>query len=185
MAKPLNLAEHKAAFSKFLIFFFLTVALVAMALYFNFKIPSTELQILRTRSEILRNQNIAQENYKRTLQEFLIKSKGMDSMGIALAQGSMQPSIDRLQTIPNIGDTLSSSSLNNVLLTLANSYLVAKLDLLKVKNYQETIDKYGKQIAEKDEKIRQLQTEVLGLRSGSGYIPPPQPMPNIPQNPPR
>ncbi len=188
MAKPLNLAEHKAAFSKFLLFFFLTVALVSMALYFNFKIPTTELSILRERSELLRNQNIAQENYKRTLMDLIESAKRIDSLGNSMGQGVIQPKIDKLRNIPNLGDSLSSPIINDVILNLANNYINAKYDLYKVKNSQEKINEADKKIAQLNTDLNNTAALLQACRTGSGgnYAPPPvAPQQPIPNNPPR
>ena len=148
MLKPLNAKEHNQAFTKFLAFLLLTIAMVAGALYINFDIPGRELKILRERSDNYRNQMIAQENFKRTLNEFMAIANRSDSSSKAMIESEARPKLDALRNAVNIDDSTSSTKMNMAIVTMANQYIDAKAKLADLKGFDQEIQKLKAKMAE-------------------------------------
>jgi Type VI secretion system, TssO len=160
MSKPLNLKEHNQAFTRFLVFFLVTLAIAAGALYFNFQTPQKELEILRERSDLLRNQNLAQENYKRTLNEVMQIMSKLDSVGgkSQMIDSELKPKIEALRNA-NIDDSSSAQRLNMTIFVLVNKYRDAKFDFMDSKSCVKDNEDLRKQIVNLKENI-----EILKLR---------------------
>jgi Type VI secretion system, TssO len=154
MAKPINVQEHNNAFLKFLIFFLITLAMAVSAIYFNFKIPNKELSILRERSDVLRNQQISQEKYKRTLNEVIQVFNKLDSSSSkAMIESELTVKLDALRNAASIEDSTSAQKLNQMVFTLVNKYRDAKFSLYDLKGAEE-------EIAKRNNKIKELKTEL-------------------------
>jgi Type VI secretion system, TssO len=160
MSKPLNIQEHNASFTKFLIIFFVTVAMVAGALYFDFQVPKKELEILRERSDLLRNQNLAQENYKRTLNEVMVVLSKLDSSSKSMVESELRPKLDQLFNSASIDDSTSSQKLNKVVFGLVNKYMDAKFKLSDMRNFEEEIDKQKRRNAELQRDLDNCNTKL-------------------------
>lgn len=156
MSKPVNSKEHNNAFTKFIIFFLVTLAMAVGAIYYNFKIHDKELSILRVRSELLRNQQISQEKYKRVLNEVVDLLDKTDS-GKALVIGSeLTVKMDELKNIAAIEDSSASKKLHQSVLYLVQRYKDAKFRLSDLSGYE-------KELLNKDREITTLKQERSDL----------------------
>ena len=162
MSKAVNSKEHNAAFAKFLILFIVTVAMVAGALYFNFSTPQKELEILRERSDLLRDQNLAQENYKRILVETIAIIDRLDSnTSKAIISSELDPKLALLRNSINIDDSTSVKRLNVVITELVNKYKNARFDFEDSRGFQEELKRKDREIVElKDNLDRARRNEV-------------------------
>jgi Type VI secretion system, TssO len=142
MAKPINIKEHNSSFVKFLIFFLVTLIMAVSAVYFNFRVPNKELAILRERSELLRNQQINQEKYKRTLGEVMAVLSKLDSASSnkAMVVSELTPKIDALNAAASIDDSTSSQRLNKMIFVLVKEYQKAKSDLYDLNDVDKAIN---------------------------------------------
>jgi Type VI secretion system, TssO len=142
MAKPINIKEHNSSFVKFLIFFLVTLIMAVSAVYFNFKVPNKELAILRERSELLRNQQINQEKYKRTLGEVMAVLSKLDSASSnkAMVVSELTPKIDALNAAASIDDSTASQKLNQMVFVLVKQCQNAKSDLYDLKDVDKAIN---------------------------------------------
>lgn len=148
MQKPLNAKEHNQAFLTFLLFLIVTVAMVAGALFINFRVPVKELGILRERSDNFRNQTIAQENFKRSLNEFMAIMNSSDSSSKAMIESEAKPKLDALRSATNIEDSTSSVKLKMSVLSMANQYMNAKLKLADLNDYAIEISRLKNKVSE-------------------------------------
>jgi Type VI secretion system, TssO len=154
MSKPINIKEHNSAFFKFLIFFLVTLIMAVSAVYFNFKVPNKELAILRERSELLRNQQISQENYKRILNEVILVFNKLDSStSKAMVESELTSKLEALRTAASIEDSTASQKLNQAVFGLVNEYRNAKFNLFDLKDYE-------KEIKKKNDKIQELSKDL-------------------------
>jgi hypothetical protein len=149
MSTAINLKEHNAAFTKFLILFLVTVAMVAGAIYFDFQTPQKELEILRERSDLLRDQNLAQENYKRTLVETIAVIDRLDSStSKAIIASELEPKMALLRNAVKIDDSTSTKGLNIIITELVNKYKNARFDFEDSRGFQDEIRKKDREIFE-------------------------------------
>ncbi len=147
MSKAINIKEHNAAFTRFLILFIVTVAMVAGALYFDFQTPQKELEILRERSDLLRDQNLAQENYKRTLIETMAIVSRLDSnTNKQMINSELEPKLAILRNAVNIDDSTAPKKLNIIVTDLMNKYINARFAVEDSKSFQDELLKKDKEI---------------------------------------
>jgi hypothetical protein len=148
MQKPLNAKEHNQAFLKFLFFLSLTIAMIAGALFINFEVPNHELEILRERSDNYRNHMIAQENFKKTLNEFMAVANRSDSSSKAMIESEARPKLDALRNAIAIEDSTSGTRMNMSIIALANQYLNARSKLADLRGFDDEIRRLKDKIAE-------------------------------------
>jgi hypothetical protein len=160
MAKPINLQEHNSAFFKFLVLFFVTVAMVSGAIYFDFQVPKKELSILRERSDLLRNQNLAQENFKRTLNDVVSVLNKLDSSNKSMVESELRPKLDLLYNSAAIDDSTSSQKLNKVIFGLVNKFVESKFKISDMKNYETEMDRYKVRNAQLQQDLDNCRTQL-------------------------
>lgn len=78
MQQVLNSKERNEAFLKFLIFFLVTLILVILAIYFNFRLPVRENKMLQDEIETQRQQDMNQSKFVARMQEAIVL---LDSLG--------------------------------------------------------------------------------------------------------
>src|SRR5438093_495212 len=79
MEQILNAKIRNQAFGKFILFFVITVAIVVMAVYFNFiGVPANENQLLREKVRSYEDQTYRQEQFLTAMET---SKKLIDSMG--------------------------------------------------------------------------------------------------------
>jgi hypothetical protein len=78
MQQVLNSKERNEAFLKFLVFFLVTLILVVLAIYFNFRLPIRENKMLQDEIETQRQQDMLQSKFVAKMQEAVIL---LDSLG--------------------------------------------------------------------------------------------------------
>src|SRR5258708_12009399 len=78
MQQVLNSKERNEAFLKFLVFFVVTLILVILAIYFNFRLPVRENRMLQDEIETQRQQDMNQMKFVAKMQEAVVL---LDSLG--------------------------------------------------------------------------------------------------------
>ena len=136
--------------------------MVAGALYFNFSTPKKELEILRERSDLLRDQNLAQENYKRILTETIAVIDRLDSStSKAIISSELDPKLALLRNSVNIDDSTSVKRLNVIITELVNKYKNARFDFEDSRGFQEELKRKDREIVElKDNLDRARRNEM-------------------------
>jgi hypothetical protein len=72
MQQVLNSKERNEAFLKFLVFFVVTLILVILAIYFNFRLPVRENKMLQDEIETQRQQDMNQTKFVAKMQEAVV-----------------------------------------------------------------------------------------------------------------
>lgn len=101
--KPKNASERSKSFIKFLILYFATTATVVAAVYFNYRVPEKENQILREQTEIsIRDMDYQREFFEEmnsviamidSLGPVNTSASGMQSQLISAKLGEMKTSL--------------------------------------------------------------------------------------------
>ncbi len=163
MAKPINIKEHNSAFTKFVVFLLVTLVMAVSAIYFNFQIPHKELAILRERSDVLRNQQINQEKYKRTLNDVMQVFNKLDSgNNKAMVESELTVKMDALRSAASIEDSTAVQKLNQMVFTLVNEYSKARFKLTDFKDYDAILK-------EKNDKINELRISVEDCKNRANF----------------
>ncbi len=86
MQQVLNSQERNQAFLKFLLFFLVTVALVIIAVFFNFHLPAREMKMLQSEVDVQRTQDVNQQKFVSRMQEAVVLIDSMDKKGVNFGQ---------------------------------------------------------------------------------------------------
>lgn len=158
MQKPINSAERNSAFWKFLLFFILAVLMVTTAVYFDFKLPYKENELLKEKSEQIRLQAMAQEKFTSNMIQAKALIDSMDKTGVNVKYISDQVT-DKLRELTNMHITDSSlqGRMNKVIIDVY-------LDYNKIKSSMTNLTDAQSQIAELSSKNSEITRERDQLR---------------------
>jgi hypothetical protein len=162
MQTPLNTAERSSAFWKFFFFFFIAAAMIVTAVYFNFKMPLKENELLKAKAEEMRLQTMAQEKFTTDILKAKALLDSMSKPGINTKLISNQVS-DIISTLTNIHITD-----NSIQGGLDKAVLEIVLDYNKLKEQMVNSGDSQAQIAELSSKNNQLMNENDQLRRDIG-----------------
>ncbi len=90
MQQILNTQDRNQAFLKFLVFFVVTVALVVLAIYFDFRLPVRENKVLLDEVNLQRQQDVDQSKFAGKMQECMVLLDSMDKAGVNAQQIELQ-----------------------------------------------------------------------------------------------
>jgi hypothetical protein len=158
MQKPLNTAERSSAFWKFLFFFFIAVFMIVTAVYFNFKLPFKENEILKEKAEKMRLQSMAQEKFTANILEAkaLIDSMGKPGVNVKFISNQVSDKLSELTNI-RIADNSIQGGLDKAIIGIV-------FDYNKIKSEATNLGDSQSQIAELTSKNDQLMRENDQLR---------------------
>src|ERR1700733_10967550 len=90
MQQILNSQERTQAFVKFLVFFLVTVALVMLAVFFNYHLPSRENKMLQDEVDVQRQQDANQQKFVNRMQEAIVLLDSLEVSNTNLEQINLQ-----------------------------------------------------------------------------------------------
>jgi hypothetical protein len=164
----LNKKERTSAFLMFLLMFFFTTGILIFALFFNYKLPVKENQVLKEENEIM----LKQSNYqKKFSDEFGKVSKLLDSMrksperAAYIEQSISQKLASLSKEIPD--DTLSSVFYERVILSVQD-LVISKKEMLQVNDSKSKIDQLTQENLSKQKQIDDLIIQIKVANATSG-----------------
>lgn len=127
MQKPINTQERNSAFWKFLLVFILTITMITSAIYFDFRLPHKENEILKAKTETMRLQNMEQEKITNI---FLETKKFIDSIdkpgvNIKYISDMVAQKLGDLSKL-NVGDSSIQGKMNRVVTNVFFEYNALK-----------------------------------------------------------
>ena len=152
MQQILNSQERTQAFIKFLVFFLITVALVILAVFFNYHLPSRENKMLQDEVDIQRQQETNQQRFVNKMQEAIILLDSLDVSNTNLEQIN-------LQLNGKIGELAVLQQKDNTLYGKIDKVIVDRLQELQQKQRQ------LESLSDKAGKLVSLQTELDKCKS--------------------
>lgn len=167
MQKPLNTPERNSAFWKFIFFFFFSVLMIVTAVYFDFRFPYKENEILKEKAEKMRLQSMAQEKFTNSMihAKALIDSMGKPGVNVKFIGDQVT---DKLRDLTNmhIADSSLQGSLNKVIIDVFLDYNKVKADITNLGDAQIQIadltSKYDHVMRERDQLRRDLDLYLKG-----------------------
>ncbi|HMI59705.1 MAG TPA: type VI secretion system TssO [Puia sp.] len=172
MQQVLNRIQRRESFLKFLLFFVLTVVLVMLAVYFNYRLPTSENKVLREQAEVQRQQETTQNRFVTKLNEavFLLDSLDRNVAGANLEQINIQLTgkLTELELLRQKGDPSAYGRLNNTVLDKLSQLQYAKS---QVRELQKRADQYNASQQELNTVKAQLaaaNNELDAIRRGGG-----------------
>lgn len=86
MQTILNSKDRNQAFIKFLALFLVTVFLVVLAVYFDYRLPTRENKVLQEEVNLQRQQDIDEQKFTAKMQEVLVLIDSVDKPGVNVTQ---------------------------------------------------------------------------------------------------
>ncbi len=169
MQKPLNTKERSNAFWKFFFFFLLTVAMVTTAVYFDFRLPYKENEILKEKVENIRLQSMAQEKFTNNMLQAkaLIDSIGKPGVNVKYIGDEVSNKLTDLRNI-HIGDSSLVGSLDKVVISVFLDYNKLKSEMINLTDAQSQIADLTSRNDRLNAEKNQLQRDLDLYRNGTG-----------------
>lgn len=154
----LNKKERTNAFLLFLLMFVITVGILFVAVFFSYKLPWKENDVLRAENQKIRYEFLYQKKFIKELEQVdkLIDSLENTREGYFFLEQSINADlIDIKSEIPK--DSLDDKSMYDNLILTYKKLMDAKRDLKQVENAKSEIDDLNEQLSEAEKEIRQLE----------------------------
>jgi len=170
--KPNNSTERSSAFTRFLLFFLLTIALIVTTIFFGIRIPYAENEKLREQLAIIEKENEFRDHFADNMQQAqsLLDTVNMDAAKSGLIDGRITQKIQEMDAQLNKNNTSSKEIYSHIIKALNNTQ-TDKKGLRAASSKDSVVAMYNAQIQELknsltkwQESYKQLEMQNLLLR---------------------
>jgi hypothetical protein len=157
----LNKKERISAFLLFLLMFLVTIILLFVAVFFSYKLPWKENEVLRAENKKIQYEFMYQKQFINELKrvDVLIDSLDKTKQGNIFLEQSINSDLVQIKNdIPK--DSLENRNMYENLILTYKKLLDAKRDLKQVSNAKAEIDKMDEQLDDYEDQIRNLETAL-------------------------
>ncbi len=157
----LNKKERVSSFLLFLLMFAITVGILFTAIFFSYKLPWKENEVLRAENKKIRYEFLYQKKFISELEKIdkLIDSLDNTKEGYFFLEQSINADlIDIKSDIPK--DSLDDKSMYENLILTYKKLMDAKRDLKQVENARNEIEDLNDQLEEYEKEIKQLENAL-------------------------
>ena len=154
----LNKKERISSFLLFLLMFVITMGILFTAVFFSFKLPWKENDILRAENEAIRYEFLYQKKFMQELEHVDVLIDSLDNVHegyFFLEQSINTDLIDIKSTIPK--DSLADNDMYENLILTYKKLVDAKRDLKQVEDAKDEIDVLKEEIREYEAENNDLQ----------------------------
>jgi len=170
MQKILNSKERNEAFLKFLLFFCITVALIIIAVYFNFRLPLKENSKLREKITLQTQEEMNQEKFTENMDKAMayLDSLDKDPKNMESIEILLTGKIRDLATLQEKGYS-PYAKMNKVIIERMIELKDQKKQLFKLSDKANTLTEMEKKLQYAETQLTQKQQEIDQLRRGAGF----------------
>lgn len=168
--KILNSQERTQAFLKFLLFFFITITLVVIAVFFNFRLPLKDNKSLRDRIAIQRQEEMSQEKFAENMDKALLyldsldrDKKNTESIDILLKGKIADLSILQQKTYTPYG------RMNKIIVEKLIELKNQKLQLFKLTDKASAMTEIEQKLQYAETQLAEKQKEIDAMRKSAGF----------------
>ncbi|MBO0593381.1 type VI secretion system transmembrane protein TssO [Cellulophaga sp. E16_2] len=157
----LNKKERISAFLLFLLMFLVTIILLFVAVFFSYKLPWKENEVLRAENKKIQYEFMYQKQFIKELKriDVLIDSLDKTKQGNIFLERSINTDLVHIKDdIPT--DSLENRNMYENLILTYKKLLDAKRDLKQVSNAKAEIEKLDSQLDDYEDQIRNLETAL-------------------------
>lgn len=160
--KPKNSKERRTSFLKFLGLFIATVAMILLAVYFNFKVPTKENNLLREQSKLIEKEMEFQGNF---FEEMQTVKRMIDSLEVPGAQINYESKlissklVEMQQSIP-IADSTHLYDMHTTIVDLYVEMMENKEKLRSLSDAEGTIEEYKDALKQCRDDLKQAEREL-------------------------
>lgn len=170
MQKILNSKERNEAFLKFLLFFGITVALIIIAVYFNFRLPLKENSKLREKITLQTQEEMNQEKFTENMDKAMVylDSLDKDPKNIESIDILLSGKIRDLATLQEKGYS-PYARMNKIIVERMIELKEQKKQLFKLSDKATAFSEMENKLRYTEAQLNQKQQELDQLRKGAGF----------------
>lgn len=160
--KPKNSKDRQSSFLKFLGLFILTAGMIVAAVYFNFKVPAKENDLLREQTKVVKEEMAFQSNFFSEMQEVKAMIDSLDVPGANVVFGSSQIS-DKLVEMQKSLPTKDSTYLYDMHMSIVDTYVELmdnKQRLRSLRDAEGEIEQYKVALKDCNTYLKQAEREL-------------------------
>jgi hypothetical protein len=157
MQTILNSKDRNQAFFKFLVLFLVTVVLVVLAIYFDYRLPVRENKVLQEEVSLQRQQDVDQQKFAVKMQEALVLMDSVDKPGINVEQ-------IEIQFNGKLNDLSVLQLKDNTAYGIVDKAVIYRLsELWQAKKNQASLSEKAQHAEEAQNQVTQLQAQIASL----------------------
>jgi len=170
MQKILNSKERNEAFLKFLLFFCITVALVIVAVYFNFRLPLKENSRLRERITLQTQEEMKQGKFVENMDKAMVylDSLDKDKKNIESIDLMLNGKINDLAKLQEDGYS-PYARMNKVIIEKMIELKEQKKQYIRLYEKTKDLPDIESKLRNAEAQLSQKQQELDQLRRGAGF----------------
>ncbi|WP_209405176.1 type VI secretion system TssO [Pseudozobellia sp. WGM2] len=165
--KPNNSKERRLSFLKFFAMFIVTVSAILAAVYFNFKVPMVENELLRKEISLFEGEKNFQRNFYGEMKDLkgLIDSMDIEGQNISFQNSLINDKIVNLQKRIPVKDSTYMYDMHIDVTELYAELQLVKGKLLKLKGAESTIEEYKTALDQCSQDLEQKGRDLFIARS--------------------
>lgn len=163
--RPINTQERRKSFQRFLLFFIITVAIMATTLFFGIKIPYAENDKIREQLTQMENENHFRDNFSSGMAETLalLDTVNLDAAKSGLIDGRITQKLQDLDAMVNKQELTSKTIYTQIIKALGDAQ-TDKRGLRAASNKDSVVALYNSQVQELKNQISKWQESYNQLR---------------------
>lgn len=167
--KPINDKERQKAFLKFLLFFLATNIIIVFAIYFDFKVPVKENELLKSQVELSKFESDYQLRFFENMQSINAMLDSLDIPGQNLSyQNSLISAklVELKKSIPTKDSTYRYDMYSSIV-NLLVEYQDLKSEILELSDSKTTIEEYKTALDRCRADLRQTERDLYIARGAN------------------
>ena len=164
--KPKNLKERRNRFLKFILLFLLTVSTIVALVFFNFRIPKKENNLLKTQAKAIKKEMAFQNEFTKKMKSLrnMIDSLDIPGQNISFQKSLINSKLVELQkTIPTKDSTYRYDMYTSIV-KLHSDFVEAKDRLRDLKEAESTIAEYKDELETCRKNLTQTERDLYAER---------------------
>lgn len=175
--EPKNTSERSKALRNFLIFFIITIALIAAAVFFSIQVPFKENEQLTKQMEVVNNERAFSEKFESNINDVmrLFDTLNIKGANIDLIDGKISEKLQSLTAMIDSDSSFASDpsagtikELYTTMVTNMSNFRNAKKEVREATSNETTLGDYKQQVqslkAELNMKDQQINTYMFQLQ---------------------
>ena len=165
MEQVLNAKERSQAFWKFLLFFFIAVIAIVLAVFFNYQVPKKMNTLLIKRADQYQVHSFAEEKFTGILQETNLLLDSLDKPGANVAYLNQLIS----QKLAEMTPLKDNSASNRISFDITLKYQQAINKLVKLNDAATQLEKAKNDLSQCNQELQQVRQTLKMYQNNGSY----------------
>ncbi|AXT60417.1 hypothetical protein D1816_08655 [Aquimarina sp. AD10] len=164
--KPKNTKERRSSFIKFILLFVLVTATIMVTVFFNYRVPQKEIELLRERVKIAEQEVKFQEGFASEIKVIknMLDSLDIPGQNVSFLGSQLNGKLSRMQeSIPRKDSTYRYDMYTNVVKAFLK-IKETKEELYSRKNDKKNIEECKIQLEKTEQKLKETERDLQILR---------------------